>query len=234
MSFRCASGVTTMSPSRLPSRAVLSDWTACRWLASQGKHAPIGQVSGFETGFPALRPAPAGLLHLGPRMDVAVQGGSGRALPRLPRSKARPGSKHVAVVLAVGRAPASAVFDEARALFQFSPSPVAPYPSKASPRQQPYRVTAALALPPGGFPPPDCRVATTFELVASNGPQGLAPLSNSLPIEMLPSRSARSFPGLAYRQDFSAIPRMRSHLPVLTECRVGRVGGPCRSAGDPP
>lgn len=110
-------------------------------------HRSIRAV-GFEAGCPARHPGPVGLLHLGPQVDVAVHWGSGHALPRFPCSKARPDSKHVAVSLAVGRAPASAVFDEARALFQFSPSPVAPYPSKASPRQQPCRVTAVCALTP--------------------------------------------------------------------------------------
>lgn len=76
--------------------------------------------------------------------------GSGSALPRFPRSKARPDEDHVAVTLAVGRAPSSAVHDEAGAIFQLSPSPVAPCPPKVSPRQQPYRVTAATAFPPAG------------------------------------------------------------------------------------
>lgn len=55
----------------------------------------------------------------------------------------------------LGRAPSSAVDDEAGALFQFTPSPVAPCPSKGSPRQQPHRVTAARALSPSEciFPP---------------------------------------------------------------------------------
>lgn len=78
--------------------------------------------------------------------------GLGRALPRFPRSKARPDLNHVAVILAVGRAPSSAARDEAGAIFQLSPSPVAPCPSKVSPRQQPCRVTAALAFPPAGCP----------------------------------------------------------------------------------
>lgn len=166
-------------------------------------------------------------------MDVAVHWGSGHASPRFPCSKARPDSKHVAVSSAVGRAPPSSVFDEARALLQFFSFPCGaiPFEGFSSTAAVPRHRDLCPHVRP--MPQPHCRVATTEELGAPDGPQGLAPLSSSLPTPMLPSRAARSFPGLAYRQDFSAISRLRNSLLVLTECRVRRVGGPCRSRGDP-
>jgi hypothetical protein len=99
--------------------------------------------------------------------------GLGRALPRFPRSKARPDLIHVAVILAVGRAPSSAARDEAGAIFQLSPSPVAPCPSKVSPRQQPCRVTAALAFPPAGCPMLPSVFPRAAEMVHPTGPKAL-------------------------------------------------------------
>jgi hypothetical protein len=87
-------------------------------------------------------------------VGVSAPWGSGPALPRYPRSKARPDLNHVAVILADGRAPSSAAHDETGAIFQLSPSPVAPCPSKVSPRQQPCRVTATRAFSPAGCPAP--------------------------------------------------------------------------------
>jgi len=68
---------------------------------------------------------------------------------------------------------------------------------------------------------PATRVATCDGVGAARWPQGLAPLSSSLPFPMLPSRAARSFLGLAYRKDFSPVSRMRNVVLVLTCCRVG-------------
>jgi hypothetical protein len=55
------------------------------------------RCAGLGAGCPARRPGPAGLLHLGHLMGVAAHRASGHALPRSPRSKARPDLKHVAV-----------------------------------------------------------------------------------------------------------------------------------------
>lgn len=123
MSTRClASGpVMLPSPRRLP-RSLRTEPPA---LARQPWQTCTGRTGSWSCKqvAPSADPLPADLPHLGPRTRVTARSGSGRALPHFPRSKARPDSDHVAVVLALGRAPSSAVDDEAGALFQHSPSP---------------------------------------------------------------------------------------------------------------
>jgi len=150
MSTRClASGpVMLPSPRRLP-RSLRTELPA---LARQPWQTCTGRTGVWTTRqvAPSANPIPADLPHRGPRTRVAARPGSGRAFPHFPRSKARPDSDHVAVVLALGRAPSHAVDDEAGALFQHSPSPwrhalrrvLLASSRTASPRPLPFRPPA--------------------------------------------------------------------------------------------
>lgn len=217
MNARCLASSPSMLPSpRLLPRSLRTELPAVARQPLQTCTGRTGSGS-LKRVAPSADPLPADLPHRGPRARVAARSGSGRALPHFPRSKARPGLDHVAVVLALGRAPSSAVVDEAGVLFQHFSFPVAPCPSKGSPRQQPCRVAAALALSPADCASlPATRVATGDGVGAARRPQGLAPLSSSLSSSMLPSRATRSFLGLAYLQDFSPVSRMRNVVLVLT------------------
>jgi hypothetical protein len=83
-----------------PSAPVLADRTACPGSpAMSDLHRP-DWVGTTRQVAPSADPAPADLPHRGPRARVAAHTGSGRALPHFPRSRARPGSDHVAAVVA--------------------------------------------------------------------------------------------------------------------------------------
>lgn len=136
-----------MSPSRRPSRTVLSDWTTCPWLASLGLHAPIEQGLEIRGGLPRSPPLvlPACFIWAprwtSPSIGVQVTRRRVSRARRLVRTRNTlpcllPWDAHL-------RAPSSM---KPELFSSFSPSPVAPYPSKASPRQQPCRVTATSAL----------------------------------------------------------------------------------------
>jgi hypothetical protein len=160
MSTRClASGpVMLPSPRRLP-RSLRTEPPA---LARQPWQTCTGRTGSWSCKrvAPSADPLPADLPHRGPRTRVTVRSGSGCALPHFPRSKARPDSDHVAVVLALGRAPSSAVDDEAGALFQLSPSPwrhalrrfLLASSSTASPRPLPSRLQTSASIPPPVLP----------------------------------------------------------------------------------
>lgn len=123
MSTRCLASRTAMLPPqcRLP-RSSRTGLPAMARQPCQTRTDRIGWWSRTRVA-PSAEPLPADLPHRGPRMRVAARSGSGRALPHFLRSKARPDLNPVAVVPALGRAPSSAVMDEAGALFQLSPSP---------------------------------------------------------------------------------------------------------------
>lgn len=122
MNVRClASGPVVLPPRRPLPRSFQTELPA---LARQPWQTCTGRTGSWSCELVAqlADPFPADLPHRGPRTRVAARSSSGRALPHFLRSKARPDSDHVAVVLAWGRAPSSAVHDEAGALFQHSPS----------------------------------------------------------------------------------------------------------------
>jgi hypothetical protein len=76
---------------------------------------------------------------------------------------------------------------------------VTPHPSEPSPRQQPRRVTAALALSPStrSLPPASSVTAVHRPTLHGPRPQGLAPLASSLSRAVLPRRETRCSLGLA-------------------------------------
>jgi hypothetical protein len=76
---------------------------------------------------------------------------------------------------------------------------VAHHPPEVSPRQQPYRVTAALAFAPSITPAPH-RVSAAKKRGRPR-PQGLAPLPSPLRGLVLPPDPARSSLGLAYQTE---------------------------------
>jgi hypothetical protein len=204
-----------------PSAPALADRTACPGSPAMADLHRSGWVVELQTGCPvcrspSCRPAPSrtsSTRRRAPRLRSCVAA--------VPASKARPDSGHVAVVLALGRAPSSAVDDEAGALSSsiLLPRGALPFEGFSSPAAVPrHRGRCPLARRPCVHPA--TRVATRDGVGAARRPQGLAPLSSSLPSSMLPSRATRSFLGLAYLQDFSPVSRMRNVVLVLTRCRV--------------
>jgi hypothetical protein len=157
MSTRCLASGSAMFPSRRllprPLRTELPALARQPWQTCTGR---AGSWSCKQVA-PSADPLPADLPHRGPRARVAARPGSGPALPQFPRR----GLVRTRATLpwslpwdAHPRAPLMMRLELSLPAFSF---PVAPCPSKASPRQQPYRVTAAVALSPAdhaSIPPP--------------------------------------------------------------------------------
>jgi hypothetical protein len=148
MSTRClASGpVMLPSPRRLP-RPLRTElpalarqpWQTCTGRTGSGSRKQVA---------PSADPSSADLPHRGPRTRVAARSGSGRALPQVPRRRlvrTRTTLPWFVPWDAHPRAPLMMRLELSLPAFSF---PVAPCPSKGSPRQQPHRVTAAVALSP--------------------------------------------------------------------------------------
>jgi len=230
MSRPCLASGPVMLPSRrrLP-RSLRTEQPA---LARQPLQTCTDRTGSWSCSQVALSadPLAADLPHRGARTRVTAHSIPGPALPQVPRSKARPDSNHVAVVLAMGRAPSAAVMMrlELSSSFLLSRSAM-PFEGFSSPAAVPRH--RGLCPHVRRLRHPVTRVATRDGMGTTTGPQGLAPLPNSLPSSMLPSRATRSFLGLAYRQDFSPISRMRNVVLVLTwgRVRVGCASAPKRS-----
>jgi len=97
---------------------------------------------------------------------------------------------------------------------------VAPHPPEVSPRQQPYRVTAALAFSPSGCPPA-CAASPRRRRRSCPRPQDLAPLPSPWRRPVLPPDSARSSLGLAYQIDPDPGANRRPGWPQGTRPKAG-------------
>lgn len=179
MSTRCLASGPAMFPSRrhLPrsSRTELPALARQPWQTCTGRTGcrTTRQVA------PSADPAPADLPHRGPRARVAAHTGSGRALPHFLRSRARPGSDHVAAVLAWDAHPRAPLMMRLELSSSHSPSPwrhtlrrlLLASSRTASPRPMPSRPPTASSRRPcchgswNGRSPQTTRPCSTVEFV---------------------------------------------------------------------